>query len=99
MDSVIESKVFHYTPIEVLLSQPDKLPFCTREHLIALANSVPHLGWMTDPHGEFLWFNQLWHDYTGLTTEQSLNDGWHRAHYPENLSKILNVRNLAIATV
>jgi PAS domain S-box-containing protein len=98
VDSIIESKVFHYTPIEVLLSQADKLPFCTREHLIALANSVPHLGWMTDPHGEFLWFNQQWHDYTGLTTEQSLNDGWQCAHYPENLSKILNVWNLAIAT-
>lgn len=60
-------------------------------HFSALANSVPQLGWITDPQGELLWFNQQWYDYTGLTPEQSFNNGWRQAHHPDNLDKTLHI--------
>lgn len=63
----------------------NSLAFFTPSQFTALANSVPQLGWITDPQGELLWFNQRWCDYTGLTAEQSLNGGWLKAHHPENL--------------
>lgn len=66
-------------------------------HLTALANSVPQLGWITDPQGELLWFNQQWYTYTGLTPEQSLNNGWRQVHQPDNLNKTLCIWEAAMA--
>lgn len=59
------------------------------EHLHALANEAPQLGWITDSKGELVWFNQQWLEYTGLTLEQSLGTGWRQAVHPENIDKIL----------
>lgn len=70
----------------------------TQEHFKALANRAPQLGWITDPTGELLWFNQQWYDYTGLTAEQTLtNNGWRQAHYPDNLDKTLDIWEAAMA--
>lgn len=69
----------------------------TQEHFNALATTAPQLGWITDPQGELLWFNQQWYDYTGLTAEQSLNNGWRQAHYPDNLNNTLEIWEAAMA--
>ena len=44
--------------------------------LRTLVESVPQIVWITRPGGSHLHFNQRWVDYTGLTAEQSLGDGW-----------------------
>jgi len=69
----------------------------TQEHYNALATTAPQLGWITDSQGELLWFNQQWYDYTGLTSEQSLNNGWRQAHCPHNLNKTLEAWESAMA--
>ena len=70
----------------------------TSAHLTALANSVPQLGWITDPQGELLWFNQQWYAYTGLTPEQSLGiDSWRQVHHPSSLNKTLLTWEAALA--
>lgn len=69
----------------------------TQEHYKALANTAPQLGWITDPQGNLLWFNQQWYDFTGLTAEQSLNNGWRQVHHPDNLNMTLDIWEAAIA--
>lgn len=70
----------------------------TSAHLTALANSVPQLGWITDPAGELLWFNQQWYAYTGLTPEQCLGqEAWRQVHHPENLNKTLCIWEAAMS--
>lgn len=69
----------------------------TQEHYKTLANTAPQLGWITDPQGELLWFNQQWYDFTGLTPEQSLNNGWRAVHHPDNLHMTLDIWEAAMA--
>lgn len=78
----MNSQLTHYTP----------------PHFTALANSFPQLSWITDPQGKLLWFNRQWYDYTGLTPEQSLNNGWRQAHQPDHLNKTLHIWKAAMTT-
>lgn len=41
-----------------------------------IANFMPVMVWTTTPDGMHDWFSQRWYDYTGLTEEQSLGEGW-----------------------
>jgi PAS domain-containing protein len=41
-----------------------------------IANSIPPMVWTTTPDGLHDWFSQRWYDYTGLTEEESLGEGW-----------------------
>lgn len=51
----------------------------------AMAEGIPQLVWTANPKGEKDFFNQNWYKYTGLSTEESLNNEWHRAIHPNDL--------------
>lgn len=42
----------------------------------AIAESMPQIVWVTTADGKNSYFNHQWVDYTGLTLEESLGDGW-----------------------
>lgn len=84
------------TSLEVFLNQRKKLPLYPSLEVTAFANAVPQLGWITNPNGEPQWFNQQWYDYTGLTLEESLNNGWFNTHHPENIEKIKHLWSVAL---
>ena len=58
------------------------------EHFRELAIEAPQLGWITDPEGELVWFNQQWFEYSGLTLEQSVGTGWRQALHPDNIERV-----------
>ena len=66
----------------------------SREDFAALADNIAQLAWMADPSGRVFWYNQRWHDYTGLTPEQMLGQGWQQVHDPA-LRDAVNARYLA----
>ncbi|MET4074644.1 PAS domain-containing protein [Hymenobacter sp. UYCo722] len=66
----------------------------SRENFAALADNIAQLAWMADPRGKVFWYNQRWHDYTGLTPEQMRGNGWQRVHDPA-LRDVINARYLA----
>ena len=66
----------------------------SREDFAALADNMAQLAWMADPRGSVFWYNQRWHDYTGLTTEQMRGQGWQQVHDPA-LRDAVNARYLA----
>ncbi|KAH8732934.1 putative histidine kinase HHK6p, partial [Phaeosphaeriaceae sp. PMI808] len=41
-----------------------------------IANFMPVMVWTTTPDGLHDWFSQRWYDYTGLTEDESLGEGW-----------------------
>ncbi|MDN3517155.1 EAL domain-containing protein [Aquisalimonas lutea] len=49
-----------------------------------LIESMPQIVWVTQPDGWHTHFNQHWMDYTGLTLEQSLGDGWNPPFHPDD---------------
>jgi diguanylate cyclase (GGDEF)-like protein/PAS domain S-box-containing protein len=51
----------------------------------ALADSLPQIVWITRPDGGNIFFNKKWIDYTGLSLEESLGDGWRTPVHPDDL--------------
>lgn len=39
-----------------------------------MINSIPQLAWMGNATGELYWFNERWHEYTGLSRESTYAD-------------------------
>ncbi|MBW4559677.1 MAG: response regulator [Mojavia pulchra JT2-VF2] len=52
-----------------------------------LAEAIPHLVWTTNANGECDYLNQNWCEYTGLTFEQSLGNGWLAALHPDDVAR------------
>src|SRR5580692_75348 len=52
-------------------------------------DALPALAWSSHPDGAVEFVNQKWHDYTGLSPEQSYGWGWKAAVHSEDLSALL----------
>ena len=49
-----------------------------------LADSLPQLIWTADTTGKIFYYNQNVYDYSGLTSEQLLKDGWIQLIHPDD---------------
>jgi PAS domain S-box-containing protein len=58
------------------------------EELRLAYDMIPALAWNSDIDGTLVSFNQRWFDYTGLTREESMGDGWARAIHPDDIGKV-----------
>src|SRR5262249_18771895 len=52
-------------------------------------DTIPTLAWCNLPDGPNEFLNKRWHDYTGLSPEQSHGWGWQAAVHPEDLSALM----------
>ena len=57
----------------------------------------PQAVWMASPDGRLSFTNQWWSDLTGLTSEQSLGDGWLQAVAPDHRDRAAEAWRTAIA--
>jgi diguanylate cyclase (GGDEF)-like protein/PAS domain S-box-containing protein len=57
----------------------------------ALAESLPQIVWITRADGVNIYFNQKWMDYTGLSLEASLGDGWKEPFHPDDRQDVWEV--------
>src|SRR6185312_9067203 len=62
--------------LEETVKQRTNELFLSREHFKYLANNIPQMSWTNLPDGEVNFYNQQWINYTGLTLEESKNNGW-----------------------
>jgi diguanylate cyclase (GGDEF)-like protein/PAS domain S-box-containing protein len=49
-----------------------------------LAEAMPQIVWIAGADGKCIYFNQQWMDYTGLTLEESLGEGWIKPFHPDD---------------
>ncbi|HEY9775393.1 MAG TPA: PAS domain S-box protein [Planktothrix sp.] len=63
-----------------------------------LANAIPQIVWTAQPGGRIDFFNDRWLEYTGLTTEQSENDGWQLLIHPDDLDEYMSGWKHALMT-
>ncbi|AKQ69285.1 Phytochrome, two-component sensor histidine kinase [Myxococcus hansupus] len=71
-------------------SSPDAAPEPVLPGLDAfqqVAESIPHLVWVTRADGRHEYFNARWFAYTGLSPEGSVGTGWERAFHPDDLEE------------
>jgi len=53
-----------------------------------IIDTIPTLAWCTLPDGTGIFWNQRWHEYTGLSLEVVRGWGWQNAIHPEDLKGI-----------
>src|SRR5579864_4016912 len=46
-------------------------------------NAIPTMAWCSSPDGSVEFFNQRWHDYTGLSFEEARGWGWKTVIHPD----------------
>jgi PAS domain S-box-containing protein len=63
-----------------------------------LANAVPEFIFTTGAHGQRDYCNQRWYDYTGLTEEQSLQQGWLSVVHPDDVAQAITTWAHAVET-
>jgi PAS domain S-box-containing protein len=63
-----------------------------------LANAIPQIVWTAQPGGKIEFFNDRWFEYTGLTDEQSKDDGWQLLIHPDDLPRYMSGWQNALAT-
>jgi PAS domain S-box-containing protein len=61
----------------------------SESELRTLIESMPQIVWITGPDGRHLQFNQRWMDYTGLTIEESVGDGWNPLFHPDDRAEAI----------
>jgi PAS domain S-box-containing protein len=70
----------------------------SRERFQAMANSIPQLAWMAKPDGSLFWYNQRWHSYCGTTLEEMEGWGWKEVHDPNDLPRVIEKWQAALAS-
>jgi PAS domain S-box-containing protein len=54
-----------------------------------LADNIPTLCWIANGDGYIVWYNRLWHEYTGTTPAQMEGWGWQSVHDAEKLPAVM----------
>ncbi|GAB2861653.1 PAS domain-containing hybrid sensor histidine kinase/response regulator [Nocardioides pacificus] len=49
-----------------------------------VVETLPQIVWITRPDGYHVYFNRQWMDFTGLSLEESLGDGWNPPFHPDD---------------
>jgi PAS domain S-box-containing protein len=63
----------------------------SEELLRAITSAAPTSLWMSDENGAVSYVNQTWTEWTGLSYEESLGDGWVQAILPEDRQMMVDV--------
>ncbi|SDL00654.1 PAS domain S-box-containing protein [Catalinimonas alkaloidigena] len=63
-----------------------------------MADHMPQMVWRTLPNGDHDYFNQRWYEYTGLTYEQSMKEGWSLVLHPDDYERTLHVWHHSLRT-
>ncbi len=63
-----------------------------------LANAIPQIVWTANSLGEIDFFNHRWFEYTGLSLDESQNEGWQFLIHPADRKKYLTEWKNALAT-
>jgi PAS domain S-box-containing protein len=58
------------------------------EELRMSYDMIPALAWNSRPDGSMPVFNKQWHDYTGISPDDSLDSGWARSIHPDDVQKV-----------
>lgn len=70
----------------------------SENHFRLMANLMPEKVSNTNGEGDFVYFNQIWLDYTGLSSEELKEKGWTSLIHPEEIDTYLEKWQYSIAT-
>jgi PAS domain S-box-containing protein len=66
--------------------------------LRGVAEHLPVMAWMVHPDGAVAWFNQRWHEYTGMGRRRGSFRGWKSFAHPGSLGEVAAAFERCLAT-
>jgi PAS domain S-box-containing protein len=70
----------------------------TETQFAVLAESLPQLVWSSSPDGSVDYVNRRWREFTGISGEHFLGNGWEIAIHPDDLPKVLKQWHQSLET-
>jgi PAS domain S-box-containing protein len=61
----------------------------SEERYRLLVEVMPHMAAYCNPHGEVLFLNERWYEYTGQTEPEAIGNGWLEAVHPEDRPRVV----------
>jgi len=84
--------------LEAKVKERTKELLTSREHFKFLADTIPVMVWTALPNGDYDYFNRQWYDYTGLTFETSVGNGWQSVIHKDDLPNTVAAWEKSIRT-
>jgi len=86
------------TESNLLLQEANQQIEASEKRFRTLSETIPHLIWTATPDGKKNSFNQYFINYTGLSFEELVGDGWQKTIFPVDLERELQEWHHAIKT-
>jgi PAS domain S-box-containing protein len=67
----------------------ERWSIATRSRFESLLELAPQIVWFAEPDGRISYCNQYWYNYTGMSTGETLGDGWVNALHPDDRDSVL----------
>lgn len=61
-----------------------------------MADTMPQVVWMATLDGRFVYASKKWHDFTGLTENETMDSRWMTAIHPDDASETLRLWKVAL---
>ncbi len=61
----------------------------SEERFRTLADNISQLAWMANAHGEMVWYNKRWLDFTGTTLDEVAGWGWTKVVHPDHVGRVV----------
>lgn len=84
--------------LENIVQERTKDLLLSQEHFKFLADNIPVIVWTAKPDGSTDYFNKRWHDYTGLSYEDSRDRSWQPVLHPDDQEKTFNLWQRSVET-
>lgn len=68
----------------------------SEERLRMLADNISQFAWVAGPDGRVIWYNQRWHDYTGLDVPDMMSGGRRQVLHPDHFDRVMGKYNQCI---
>lgn len=60
--------------------------------------SIPQMAWTAKPDGNLNYYNRRYYEYSGLTVEQAIGEGWKSIMHPDDLEQTKKIWQQALLT-
>jgi PAS domain S-box-containing protein len=88
----------HFVRIAVERDRAEEALRRNEQRLRDVIDTIPNITWSTLPNGANDFTSRYWLEYTGISTEDSLGDGWKRAFHPADIAEYVKKRAASLAT-
>ena len=88
----------HFVRIAIERDRAEEALRRNEQRLRDVIDTIPTITWSTLPNGANDLTNRYWLEYTGVSTEDSLGDGWKTAFHPADIAEHVEKWTASLAT-